>query len=481
MMDKIDDIGLMWFRRDLRLTDNASLYQALNQHTHVVAVFVFDTTILSDLPRNDRRVTFIYNSLLSLKEAIVARGGTLLVVHDRPEIAIPEIAQQFNVHTVYAGEDYEPVAIERDKKVALALAKQGRHLVLVKDQVIFAKNEILSQKGEPFTVFTPYKNAWLKALTDANTQFYDVDHYQNKWLSLDVSANYAMPTLSQIGFDEQTLVVATGEAGAQLAWQDFQNRIHNYAAKRDFPAIKGGSYLSVHLRFGTISIRQLVAHASMDSTIGAMTWLSELIWREFYMQFLYHHPNVVHEAYKAAWRDQPWSNDPTWFNAWCSGQTGYPIVDAAMRQLNQTGFMHNRLRMIAAAFLVKDLDINWQWGERYFAQQLLDFDLSANNGGWQWAASTGCDAAQPFRIFNPILQSERFDPQGKFICKYIPELQKFEQNFIHTPWLAPESYHQLIGFSLGVDYPIPIVDHSVARQKALDKYSKIKALTERNK
>jgi deoxyribodipyrimidine photo-lyase len=220
---------------------------------------------------------------------------------------------------------------------------------------------------------------------------------------------------SELDFIEQHLLVKTGMSGAELAWQDFMQRVDGYAAYRDFPAIKGVSYLSVHLRFGTISIRKLVSEAWYRGGEGAATWLSELIWREFYMQFLWHHPEVAQQAYKPAWRNQPWDNRLDWFEAWCQGQTGYPIVDAAMRQLNQTGFMHNRLRMIVAAFLVKDLDINWQWGENYFAKQLLDFDLSANNGGWQWAASTGCDAAQPFRIFNPILQSRKFDAQGKFI------------------------------------------------------------------
>lgn len=477
MVDKIDDIALMWFRRDLRLTDNASLYQALDRHQQVMAVFVFDSHILATLPKHDRRVSFIYNSLLALNDAIVSRGGRLLVAHDRPESVIPAIVQRFNVRTVYAGEDYEPEAIERDKKIALLLNQQQCRLVLVKDQVVFAKDDVLTQKGEPFTVFTPYKNAWLKKLTPLDCQYYDVDRYKHKWFSHKDFDHYSMPSISAIGFEQQNLLVVAGEQGAQLAWRDFQKRMHEYHARRDFPAIKGVSYLSVHLRFGTISIRQLVSYAWMEAGSGAMTWLSELIWREFYMQFLYHHANVVHQAYKVAWRDQSWGNNQDWFHAWCVGETGYPIVDAAMRQLNQTGFMHNRLRMITAAFLVKDLDVNWQWGEGYFAQQLLDFDLSANNGGWQWAASTGCDAAQPFRIFNPILQSEKFDPQGKFIQKYVPELQNVDSKFIHAPWLMSEYDRRTAGFSLGNDYPLPIVDHSIARKNALDKYAKIKTFS----
>ena len=464
--------ALVWFRRDLRIEDHAPLYHALKNHQQVIAVFVFDTDILTSLPNNDRRLTFIYDTVVALKLQIEALGGQLIVLHDRAVFAIPELAKRLAVSYVYAAQDYEPAAIVRDQQIATILAQQNQPLKLVKDQVIFEKDEVLSQKGTPLTVFTPYKNAWLKKLNAFYMQAYPVEQYQHHWWASELQQ--LMPTLDSMGFVPQTLKVTAGMDGAAATWQDFQKRMAGYKQYRDFPAVKGVSYLSVHLRFGTISIRRLVSEAFMHADEGSATWLSELVWREFYMQFLWHHPNVAHEAFKAEWRQQPWGNRQDWFDAWCDGQTGYPIIDAAMRQLNQTGFMHNRLRMIVAAFLIKDLDINWQWGEAYFAQQLLDFDLSANNGGWQWASSTGCDAAQPFRIFNPILQSRKFDSDGKFIRKYVPELAMLDQEQIHAPWEMTVMARQMSGLVLGKDYPFPLVDHDLARKKALEKYALIK-------
>ncbi len=476
-MNKADSIALMWFRRDLRLTDNATLYQALSQHSAVIPLFIFDNQILSNLPKNDRRLTFIDESLTELAEQIESQGGRLQVYAGNPIELIPQLAKQFNADAVYAGEDYEPYARARDAQVEASLKSDNRSLHLIKDQVVFAKDEVLSQKGTPLTVFTPYKNAWLKRLSIDDLRSFDTSSFSKHLYAAD-QLPVQRVTLESLGFERQALRVKAGESGASLAWQDFQQRMSFYKDKRDFPGIKGVSYLSVHLRFGTISVRQLALAAWMQGGEGAATWLSELIWREFYMQFLYHHPNAAHQAYKAEWRNQPWGNRQDWFDAWCEGRTGYPIVDAAMRQLNQTGFMHNRLRMIVAAFLIKDLDINWQWGEAYFAQQLLDFDLSANNGGWQWASSTGCDAAQPFRIFNPVLQSEKFDAEGKFIKKYVPELSKLDAKAVHAPWQMSALERQLAGLVLGKDYPFPIVDHDVARKKALDKYAKIKKMNE---
>lgn len=476
-MNKTHSVALMWFRRDLRLTDNAALYQALNQHTAVIPVFIFDETILSKLAKNDRRLTFIDESLSELGQRIEAQAGRLLVYAGNPKELIPQLAEHYSVNAVYTGEDYEPYARERDSHVAQQLAVQNRALVLIKDQVVFAKDEVLSQKGTPLTVFTPYKNAWLKRLTVDDLASFDITSLTKHWYDADQLAHQRV-TLESLGFERQTLVVKAGETGALEAWQDFKHRMAHYKDKRDFPGVKGVSYLSVHLRFGTISVRQLALVAWMQGGEGANTWLSELIWREFYMQFMYHHPIVAHQAYKAEWREQPWENRADWFAAWCEGRTGYPIVDAAMRQLNQTGFMHNRLRMIVAAFLIKDLDINWQWGEAYFAQQLLDFDLSANNGGWQWASSTGCDAAQPFRIFNPVLQSEKFDADGKFIKKYVPELSKLDAKLIHAPWKMSPMERQMVSLALGKDYPFPLVDHDVARKKALQKYANIKQMNE---
>ncbi len=476
-MNKADSVALMWFRRDLRLNDNATLYRALSQHSAVIPVFIFDDQILSKLLRNDRRLTFIDESLSELSELIEAQGGRLLVHHGNPIELIPQLAERYQAAVVYAGEDYEPYAIERDIEVEQWLSVQDRKLILVKDQVVFAKDEVLSQKGTPLTVFTPYKNAWLKRLKVDDLTSFDSTSLTKHWYAADNLPDQHV-SLESLGFERQALVVKAGESGARLAWQDFQQRMAYYKDKRDFPGVKGVSYLSVHLRFGTISVRQLALTAWMQGGEGANTWLSELIWREFYMQFLYHHPNVALQAYKVEWREQPWENRADWFSAWCEGRTGYPIVDAAMRQLNQTGFMHNRLRMIVAAFLIKDLDIDWQWGEAYFAQQLLDFDLSANNGGWQWAASTGCDAAQPFRIFNPVLQSEKFDADGKFIKKYVPELSKLEAKLIHAPWKLSPTERQSAQLVLGKDYPFPLVDHDVARKKALQKYANIKQMNE---
>lgn len=476
-MNKANAIALMWFRRDLRLTDNATLYRALSEHGAVIPVFIFDESILSNLTKNDRRLTFIEESLTELSANIAAQGGRLQVYYGNPTQLIPQLAAQFNAAMVYAGEDYEPYARERDERVAQSLAEQHKRLQLVKDQVVFAKDEVLSQKATPLTVFTPYKNAWLKRLTVDDLVTYDTASLAHHWYAAEALTPQQI-SLESIGFERQPLVVNAGESGAQLAWQDFERRITYYKDKRDFPGVKGVSYLSVHLRFGTISVRQLALTAWMQGGEGANTWLSELIWREFYMQFLYHHPHVAHQAYKVEWREQPWENRADWFTAWCEGRTGYPIVDAAMRQLNQTGFMHNRLRMIVAAFLIKDLDINWQWGEAYFAQQLLDFDLSANNGGWQWASSTGCDAAQPFRIFNPVLQSEKFDAEGKFIKKYVPELSKLEAKSIHAPWKLSVLERQSAHLVLGRDYPFPLVDHEVARKNTLAKYAKIKLMNE---
>lgn len=476
-MNKANSVALMWFRRDLRLTDNATLYHALSHYDAVIPVFIFDETILSNLSKQDRRLTFIDESLTELALSIEAQGGRLQVHSGNPVDLIPRLALQFNADAVVACEDYEPYARERDAVVAQRLAQAQTQLHLVKDQVVFAKEEVLSQKGTPLTVFTPYKNAWLKRLRVDDLPSYDTESLSYHWYPAQKLPTERV-TLEALGFERQVLVVKAGESGAEHAWQDFQQRMSFYKDKRDFPGVKGVSYLSVHLRFGTISVRQLALAAWMQGGEGANTWLSELIWREFYMQFLYHHPNVAHQAYKAEWRNQPWGNRLDWFEAWCEGRTGYPIVDAAMRQLNQTGFMHNRLRMIVAAFLIKDLDINWQWGEAYFAQKLLDFDLSANNGGWQWASSTGCDAAQPFRIFNPILQSEKFDAEGKFIKKYVPELSKLDAKSIHAPWKMSPQERQMCQLVLGKDYPFPIVDHDVARKKALEKYAGIKLMNE---
>ncbi|MBL8514606.1 MAG: deoxyribodipyrimidine photo-lyase, partial [Betaproteobacteria bacterium] len=379
---------------------------------------------------------------------------------------------------VLTNEDYEPQAIARDRDVAEALSKDGIAFHAFKDTVVFEKDEVLTQAGKPFSVFTPYKNAWLKTLTDFHLKAYPVGKYA-KHLAR-APQDIPLPSMESMGFARTNVQSLTpcGARGAQQLLRDFVKRIDSYKEARDYPAVKGVSYLSVHNRFGTVSIRQLatLAHAETlrKTNTGAATWLSELIWRDFYFQILWHHPHVATSAFRPEYNALRWENNDALFRAWCEARTGYPIIDAAMRQLNQTGYMHNRLRMIVASFLTKDLLIDWRFGEKYFADHLNDFDLAANNGGWQWAASTGCDAQPYFRIFNPVTQSERFDPQGKFIRRYVPELSKVHDKFIHAPWTMPPMEQQACGISIGRDYPLPVVDHAVQREKALAMYKRVK-------
>ncbi|MGQ2964603.1 cryptochrome/photolyase family protein [Methylophilus sp.] len=468
--------ALVWLRRDLRMEDHAALYHALKRHQQVYVAFVFDSDILDALSdKHDRRLEFIWESVCELKQALQAAGGDLLVRHGQAQAEIPRLAQQLEVAAVYANRDYEPLATARDEQVAQALLTAGRTLHLFKDQVLFEQDEILTQTGKPYGVFTPYKRAHLAKLNAFYLKAYPVQRYLSSLASLPAED---MPSLESLGFSRTNLKsmrLPTGITGAQQLFHDFLQRIEDYEQARNYPAIKGVSYLSVHLRFGTISIRQL-AHAawqlSLAGNAGAATWLSELIWRDFYFQVCYHRPDLQLErrAYRPEYEQLPFTNDSDWFAAWCEGRTGFPIVDAAMRQLNQTGYMHNRLRMVVASFLVKDLLIDWRWGEQYFAEKLIDFDFAANNGGWQWAASTGCDAQPYFRIFNPQSQSEKFDAQGKFIRKYVPELAALDNKLIHAPWAGtPDKKHQLVTMP-EVDYPLPLVNHAVQRQQALELY-----------
>ena len=479
-----DRSALFWFRRDLRVTDNAGLFHALQYATQsarkVHCVFVFDREILDALSsKQDRRVEFIWESVVELKKSLQALGGELIVLHAFADRAIPELARELNVDCVFANEDYEPLAIARDARVEARLEKNGIRFQRSKDTVVFEKSEILTQAGGTYSVFTPYKNAWLKKIADDCLKAYPIhDHADHFAGNGDIGEP---PTLAALGFERtnlKTLGIKTGESGAHVLLEDFVTRIDGYKDARDFPAVKGVSYLSVHNRFGTISIRSLASIAYAETlrkkNIGAETWLNELIWRDFYFQILFHHPHVAVSAFRREYDAIPWPNDKSLFDAWCNARTGYPIIDAAMRQLNQTGYMHNRLRMIAASFLTKDLLIDWRWGEKYFADQLIDFDLAANNGGWQWAASTGCDAQPYFRIFNPVTQSERFDSRGKFIRKYLPELANLPDKFIHAPWLMPPLEQQACGVVIGRDFSPPVVDHSVQREKALALYKAVK-------
>ncbi len=449
--------ALVWFRRDLRLFDHAALHHALTSSQQIICVFIFDTTILDSLPRADRRVAFIWDSLRQLKLELNQLGSDLIIRHGRPVELIPQLAAEFQADAVFANRDTEPAALTRDKLVADQLACYDKTLHLFKDQVIFERDEILTQTGQMYQVFTPYKRAWLAKVNDDVVMSFPIRPHLHRLKKLTPEV---MPALHSLGFDEIDVAnLKPGMDGGELLFNEFCTRIHQYHEARDYPAVKGVSYLSVHLRFGTVSIRELVRSAIQLGSVGAQTWLAELIWREFYQQLLWHRPDLVTHTFKPVYDAIPFPNDAALFRAWCEGLTGYPIVDAAMRQLNQTGFMHNRLRMITASFLVKDLLVDWRWGERYFAEKLNDFDLASNNGGWQWAASTGCDAQPYFRIFNPTTQSKRYDPQGKFIRRYCPELAMLDDKTIHAPGILAH-------------YPAAIVDHATQRIAALQLFQK---------
>ena len=475
--------ALVWFRRDLRSFDHAALYHALRFAQRVHCVFVFDTAILDALPaRRDRRVEFIHGSLAELDAALntLARqaggaGAGLIVRHGRAQDEVPRLARELGVDKVFANRDYEPDAIVRDSQVAQQLAAQGVGYEDFKDQVIFERDEVLTQAGKPFSVFTPFRNAWLKAVDAFQLRSYPVSSYAQRLAPKP--AGESLPALADIGFEPTNLVelhMPLGMSGGRQLFEDFTKRIERYKRARDFPAVKGVSYLSTHLRFGTVSIRQLAAHAQQQGGEGADTWLSELIWRDFYHQILWHHPRVVTQAFRPEYDTLQWDEAPALFAAWCEARTGYPLVDAAMRQLNQTGYMHNRLRMVVASFLTKDLGIDWRLGERHFAVHLNDFDLAANNGGWQWAASTGCDAQPWFRIFNPVTQSTRFDPEGRFIRRYVPELARVPDKFIHAPWTMGGIDQSACRTRIGVDYPAPVVDHAAARERTLARFGVLK-------
>ena len=484
--EKALDSALVWFRRDLRASDHAALYHALRSARRVWCVFVFDREILDALPRADRRVEFIHASVTALDHdlAQLAPGAGLIVRHAVARDEIPRLARALHVQAVYTNHDDEPAALARDAKVRGALADAGIALHTAKDHVVFERKEVLTGSGSPYSVFTPYKNAWLKKLEPFFVKAYPVVRHAAGLAPLPDDARNGVPALEQLGFERtnlQALKIAGGSAAAQALVADFTDRIDDYEATRNFPAVKGPSYLSVHLRFGTVSIRELAAlawpRAEAGST-GAGVWLSELVWRDFYHQILFHHPHVVDQSFKPEYDRVKWDHGAhadALFAAWCEGRTGYPLVDAAMAQIKQTGYMHNRLRMVVASFLTKDLGIDWRRGERYFATHLNDYDLAANNGGWQWAASTGCDAQPWFRIFNPVTQSEKFDAAGKFIRRYLPQLAGLPDKLIHAPWLARPVDLLAANLVLGRDYPLPVVQHDEARERTLARFGILKA------
>jgi deoxyribodipyrimidine photo-lyase len=494
-MEKPLESALVWFRRDLRVQDHAALYHALKSARKVWCVFVLDTDILDPLLarglKADRRVEFILDSLRELDAALrtltdCTEGGHagLIVRHAAAREEIPRLASQLHVQAVYTNHDDEPAALARDAKVRGALADSGIAFHTSKDHVIFERREVMTGAGGAYSVFTPYKNAWLKKVDDFYLKAYPVERYVDAlapWPE-DVAPDGA-PSLEQIGFASSNLHelrLPTGMSGGQALLKDFLHRIDEYGHARDFPAVKGPSYLSVHLRFGTVSIRELarLARERMQAgSTGAGVWLSELIWRDFYHQVMHHHPHAMASAFKPEYDAIRWEHGKhadALFAAWCEGRTGYPLVDAAMAQINLTGYMHNRLRMVTASFLTKDLGIDWRRGEAYFADHLIDFDLAANNGGWQWASSSGCDAQPYFRIFNPVSQSEKFDPQGKFIKRYLPQLADLPAASIHAPWLASPMELAASNVELGKTYPRPVVQHDEARERTLERYKVVK-------
>lgn len=512
MTDAVFETGLAWLRRDLRLDDHAALHHALVACRRVYAVFVFDREILDPLAqRADRRVEFIRAALCELDRELRALGGGLIVVHDRADTAIPALAARLGAGAVFAARDYEPAAVRRDARVAERLAAEGRVLRLMKDQVVFETDEVLTGAGRPFSVFTPYRNAWRRTL-DAHgadgapgtpLAVWPVRTIAAGRLAappsalrraddlpagtvLDAGPVDGVPALDAIGFratDLATLPLPTGASGGAALLDGFLERIGRYRDARDFPALRGPSYLSAHLRFGTVSIRGLVREAlrvirtEPEAAEGATTWLSELVWRDFYFQVLHHHPRVETASFRPEYDAIRWEDGEAGdalFVAWCEARTGYPLVDAAMRQIRTSGYMHNRLRMVTASFLCKDLGVDWRRGERFFAEHLTDFDLAANNGGWQWASSSGCDAQPYFRIFNPVTQSEKFDPRGAFIRRYLPELANFPDRLIHAPWLASADEQARAGCTIGRDYPAPVVDHAAARARTLERYAVVK-------
>ena len=493
------DQTLVWFRRDLRSFDHAALHFALTHSRQVHCVFIFDRAILDPLPRADRRVEFIQTSIVELAADLRRMGGDLIVRHAHAVSELVDLAAQLKVDAVLANRDYEPQAIQRDADLAAALEKAGCQFHLLKDQVIFEKDEVLTLSDRRFTVFTPYKNAWLKKLQTSPVP--DIaDFYLRSYPIEPHGANFAapvtgitgpVPSLEALGFEKtnlSTLPIPTGMSGGAELFTQFEPRMPGYRSTRDFPAVKGPSYLSVHLRFGTVSIRALARRAvealragegAQEGNEGTATWLSELIWRDFYFMILDGNPRVAERAFKPEYDRIVWEKGPRaqeLFTAWCEGRTGYPLVDAAMAQINQTGYMHNRLRMVTACFMIKDLGLDWRWGEQYFAEKLNDFDLSANNGGWQWAASSGCDAQPYFRIFNPITQSEKFDGDGKFIRRYLPQLAKLTNKQIHAPWLAAPDDLARAGVTLGRNYPQPIVQHDEARKRTLERFEVVKKI-----
>jgi deoxyribodipyrimidine photo-lyase len=426
------EVSIFWFRRDLRLFDNNALFNALTGKYPVLPIFIFDPDILDKLSdKKDKRVEFIRQTLEQLNKILKQSGSSIYVLHEKVEKAFDKLAEEYTIKEVYANHDYEPYAINRDLIINAQLESKNIIFKTFKDQVIFEKSEVMKSDGTPYTIFTPYSRKWKEKFNQQSLiNFSSELHFSSFYKYLD----FSIPSLKDIGFENTSL-----DLPEPIITEE---RIRNYQETRNLPSVEGTSQISVQLRFGTVSVRHLVKLALNWNE----QWLNELIWREFFMMILFHFPNVVSQSFKKKYDKIQWRNNEKEFEAWCKGETGYPIVDAGMRQLNETGLMHNRVRMITAGFLCKHLLIDWRWGEAYFAQKLLDYELSSNNGNWQWAAGSGCDSAPYFRIFNPTAQTLKFDPKLKYIKTWIKDFR--------------------------VDYLLPVVDHEFGRKRALEVYKR---------
>lgn len=484
-MTKINDMtndggrprAIVWHRRDLRIDDNRALFECLAAGFEPVGFFLFDDDILKDLSPSDRRIDFIRQSVEHLERAYARHGCRFEASRGSAVGEIRAAAARHSCSAVFANRDYEPSAKERDLSAQDALALDGVAMSLHKDHVVFESHEVLSLAGKLFSVFTPYKNAWLAAFSKSPPVIFPSSGLMSQLGLPPISPQSCIPSLEELGFFPASLPalgLAPGEAGAKSAAKAFAAAIASYAAERDFPAKPATSRLGAHFRFGTASARRMAIWASSVGGLGAEIWLSELIWREFYSAILNENPRLAQgECHQPKYAALPWENNVAKFSAWKNGLTGVPIVDAAMRELAQTGHMHNRCRMVAASYLCKHLNCDWRWGEAHFAALLMDYDFASNNGGWQWSASTGADAQPYFRIFNPARQSERFDPNADYIKRWVPELAACPAKLIHGLADAKPETLAAAGIALGIDYPFPLVAHAAGRAAAILKYKAI--------
>jgi deoxyribodipyrimidine photo-lyase len=484
MKEELKKKAIFWFRRDLRINDNAGLYYALKECDVVAPVFIFDKNILEDLPSEDKRVEFVWEAINNLKKQLIKIDSDIIIRYGYAEREIIELAQKFKVQVIYANEEYDAKSRQRDGTVTEAAQEIGVEFKLYKDQVIFSKNEIVNAHNEPYLAYSQYKLSWRKKLQEKDVKSYPVMNFYDKFakfrsddlMSLEI-LGFKKTNLSQMKLD-------ISSEGADALLHRFKMKIMPYyKVLREMPFISGVSYLSVYMRFGLISVRSLVSHAKQMSSINNGTkkescekWLDQLIWREFYTQLIYNYPHMIYEPFRKEFSDLQWENNFEYFQLWCDGKTGYPLIDAAMHQLNTTGYMHNRLRMVVSCFFAKDLLIDYRMGEQYFSLKLLDCDVFANNNGWQWAASTGSDQNQAIKVFNPMKQSEKFDAEGKFIKKHLPIFKDVPSKYLHEPWLYKKELESF-GIKLGENYPERIVVHEERRLLAIKMYEKLTKIT----